>query len=469
MRPPLKVFLQTIATSNKPDIVSAAEWLNNQNLTKGEWDEIVRPLIEAYGFENERALEKALKRPSELYEDDFTPLLEEIGLEGWLKAYVEHTRGMEAPTAFHFFTGLVLIAASLKRQILLNMGYFQVYPATQILLVGPSGKVKKSTAAEYGVTLALKAQGDLFNLLPDEGSGEGLKVALSAKSQSTGESTGLLFISELSTFLGKQDYNVGLVQTLTDLFDSREYKCRRTTGRGEQPMENIALSALWCSNEQWLADAIPDSAFGGGLFGRMLVIYQPDTDRVFHYPKIQPEERDELQAELLRVQFVRGSCLLTPEAHKWDESQYMARKNQWPDDERIHPFWDRYHMHLLKMAMVLSVSDDLNQRDTIILAEKHLRQADSLLKWHLRYLPKVYAHLGGTRYGVEHAKILKIIDSKAGKVIEENELGRKMASRMGRKTLEEHLYTMVRNGVIRKVKMDWDNNKYGWKIKGGLG
>jgi len=467
MKEAVATLLTGLAEGKKPDIRNISDWLARQQLTTGEWDALVKALCLAYEFRDEEHLAEKIKLPlfttSTGYVDDFSALVDEINLQGWLREYIEHTRNMEAPTVFHFGTAVTILGATLKRQCWVNQGYYTLWPAVQTMLVGPSGKVKKSTAASYGVELGMQLPG-LFNLLPDEGSGEALKTELSQICRRTGESTGLLYVSELGTFLGKQEYNVNLVQALTDLFDSRVSKRRRTVARANEEMKNIAISALLCSNEDWLADAIPATAFGGGFFGRMLVFYQWDTDRCFPRPSPRnTEEHEALKANLLRAKFISGSAVLTADADRWYDVRYRELKKEWPEDERLVPFWERIPDHLLRLGMLLSASDNLDQRDGISVEKRHVQQADSILRWVVRYLPRVYAFLGGTSFGADHQRIYTAIRRRGG-MIEEGELGRKMSRRMSRKHLEEYLDTMTRNGVIRRVKLEEWEGKYGWEL-----
>lgn len=236
-------------------------------------------------------------------------------------------------------------------------------------------------------------------------------------------------------------------------------------------MVNIAVSALFCSNEDWLADAIPASAFGGGFFGRMLVFYQEDTDRVFSIPRFgDPKDRVKLQALLKRVEKVRGRVVLTPDAARWYDVRYKEMKAQWPTDERLVPFWERLHIHLLRMGMLITISDTLDLvegmptgEDTIDLDIPALEKADRILGWILKYLPKVYVHVGGSTFGADHYRIYSII-SRHGGMMEAGELGRKMARRLSKRVLSEHLDTMVANGVIRRIQINPWEGKYGWQI-----
>jgi hypothetical protein len=467
----LQALIDSLNRGARPDLYEVSKWLAKQDVSVEEWEDLSREMCRAYNLSGEEELTTHLKRPTietlTEYVDDFSTMMDEVEISGWLRDYVEHTRGMEAPTPYHFGTALTILGATLRRQVHVDQGYFQLWPAVQTMLVGPSGKVKKSTSASYGVELAMDAssKSGAINFLPDEGSAEALKTELAQLSKKKGEATGLLYVSELGTFLGKQDYNVNLVQALTDLFDSRLKKRRRTHSQGIQKMDNIAVSFLGCSNEDWLADAIPASAFGGGFFGRMLVFHQPDTDRCFSRPSVgRSDERGALKDFLIKaVTISKCEAVPTRPADKWFDTRYKEIKEGWPDDERLVPFWERIPDHILRIGMLLSISDAIPETPTVVITDRHLIQADAIIRWILRYLPKVYVNLGGTAFGHDHHRIYNAIKRKGG-VMEERELGRKMARRMSLKRMEEHLNDMVKSGLAKRVKMNAWEGKYGWAI-----
>ena len=468
--PYLAALLLDLAEGRRPDLRDLGNWLSKQEITIDDWPRVAEALCTAYGLRDEAELAEHIKRPifrkESTYVDDFLPLLKDLQIGGWVAEYINHTRELKAPTAFHFANALALLGASLRRRVCVDQGYYQVWPAVQVMNIGPSGRTGKSTASEYGVNLFMNEAGSgraaLFNLLPDEGSGEALKTELSQLWKQQGESTGLLYVSEMATFLGKQEYNKTLIQTLTDLFDSRISKRRRTAIRGQEKMQSIAVSAIFNTNEEWAIEAIPASAFGGGFFGRVLTFYQPDTNRGTARPR-PPSDPQALLAELSRIRFVKGPAILTPEAGKWYDQRYDELDKAWPEDERLLPFWERVSVHLLRVGMLLSVSQDLGQRDNVRIERLHLEQADGILRWILRYLPRIYAFLGVTPFGAEHARIYRTIHRKGG-VISDGELGRLMSRRMSRRQLEEHLRDMYVNGLVTKVKLSPWEGKYGWKL-----
>lgn len=458
-------LLDKISKGTKPDLKSVKIWLDAQGLSSEEYETALETIETHYKLTPD-TYDHAVEDPGKDlgYTDDFMPLMHNV--KGWLKDYVEHTKGMEAPTAFHFATALTTLGASLKRRTWVEQNAYRIYPAVQTMLVGPSGKVKKSTTANYGVKLmGTEKEGykPFFNLLQSSGTGEGLIHELSTITKKGGEATGLLYVSELGVFLGKQEYNVNLVQILTDLFDSSDFMRKRTKGGGDEVLKNIAVSALFCSNEEWLADAIPASAFGGGFFGRMLVFYQSSTDRCFPRPTpISTEEKSIILNTLEPIRFIQGETKLTPPADKLFEDLYKKHRKGWPEEERLIPFYERLPDHLLRTAMLLAISEEPT-RDLPVVTEKNITKSQEILEWVYKYLPRVYAHLGGSKFGSDHYRIYEII-RRAGGQIEERDLGRRMARRLSKKQLAEHLDTMMSNGVVQRINADPWEGKFSWKL-----
>ncbi len=465
MKPEIEALLLRLDGKNPPELDKVHAWLLTQELTREEYTAVELIIAKVYGADTPEEVLKLMSPEIAEYTDDFSELLDELEITGWLHNYVEFTRNMEAPTPFHFAVGLALLGASLRRKTWVDQGFYKIWPAMQLLLVGPSGKVKKSTAASFGVGLAMTLDNPLFNLLPDEGSGEALKTELAQLTKKTGEASGLLYVSELATFLGKQEYNVNLVQTLTDLFDSRASKRRRTQARGNERMENIALSFIGCSNEDWLGDALPHSAFGGGFFGRMLVFYQPSTDRHFSRP-VPPSEdaKDALVEGLAKVRFISGEAILSPDADVEFDRIYRRIKKEWPDDERLVPFWERYGDHVLRLGLLIAVSRDPGQTEGVAVRKSDIQAGDAIVHWIIKYLPGVYESIGTTQYGRDHAKIFSYI-LRAGGVMEATKLSRKMSKYLSKRELDQHLEHMKFNGIIKQERMDAWEGKYGWRLK----
>lgn len=462
----LAKLTEVLKSGKRPDLrdLGKAVHADLKEVDVLEWYAFEDTVCNSYGITSEEFYKILLppmftKRGK--YVDDFSPLMERMKIRGWLGRYVEHTRMAESPTVFHFAAALAVLGSSLHREIWIDQAIYKIYPACRVFLLGPSGYTHKSTCANYAIKIG--EDSGRVNRLMDEGSQEGLKKQLSKISKKTGSATGILYSSELGTLLGKQDYNIGMVQAMTDLFDNRDSITRGLASKPGSKLQNIAVSAIWCSNEEWAVSSIPASAFGGGLMSRILVFFQASTDRSFPRPEKPPEgQREALVQMLSKTGIIRGEFLLSNDAGHWFDEKYHWIRSTKPEDERMEPMWSRYPDHLLTMGMIIAVSEMLEdaweEKIALVNAPRvierhHLQQADAVLQWLMRYLPKVYAFLGLTPFGAETTKIMQYIARKGGRA-SEKEIGRKM--RISKRNLAEHLDTLVSYGYCHTAPSLWD-------------
>jgi hypothetical protein len=409
--------------------------------------QLTRPQLEA-------ELERGHAQKVLDYTDDFMDLVPPKGL---LRDYVIYTLGSESPTAFHAFSFLTVLGATLGRQICVDQQIFQIWPNMCTILVGPSGQVSKTTAANFAVQLAYKAEGALacdealqfgdgrFELIAEKATSEAIHTRLAGKDPATG----LLYAGELSTFLNKKEYNKSLIQDLTRLWDCPDILPVRTQSRDHEILRNVAVSFLGCSNEAWLVDSLPEDAFKGGFMARVLQIYQPDTDRVFPEPKrLDKDLAEKLTYGVVESAICKGEVVKTRAASKYYNKRYHEIKKNFPDDERMKPFFARLPDHMLRLAMLLSVCE--SRVENVFITDEHLFQADQIMNWILKWLPKVYSFMGVTNVGADARRILFALVKNGGRMAR-HELITKMVGRLTVRQLDERLHTLRQARIIGEV------------------
>ena len=166
---------------------------------------------------------------------------------------------------------------------------------------------------------------------------------------------------------------------------------------------------------------------------------------------------------MAKIRFVSGEAILTAEADREFSLIRRKIKKDWPDDERLVPFWERYGDHVLRLGMLIAVSRNTEQRDSVEVRKSDIEAGDAVVKWIIKYLPGVYESIGTTQYGRDHAKIFSYI-LRAGGQMEETKLSRKMSKYLSRRELDQHLDHMKFNGIIKKVRLNPWEGKYGWKL-----
>lgn len=388
------------------------------------------------------------------YKDDFMPLVPSKGL---LRDYVNYTLKTESPTPFHAFSFLTVLGAMLGRQIHVDQQIFQIWPNMCTILVGPSGEVSKTTAANFAVSLGHKSEGALaaheslafgegrFDLIAEKATSEAIHTHLAGKDPATG----LIYTPELSTFLNKKEYNKSLIQDLTRLWDCPDYLVVRTQARAREALRNVAVSFLGCSNEAWLVDSLPEDAFKGGFMARVLQVYQPATDRIYPEPeRLDASLGEQIAYGLVESAICKGIVTKTRAASKYYVKRYHEIKKNFPEDERMKPFFARLPDHMLRLAMLLSVCE--SRSESVFITDEQLFQADQIMNWILKWLPKVYAFMGVTNVGADARRILFALQKNGGRMAR-HELITKMVGRLTVRQLDERIHTLKQAHIVGEV------------------
>lgn len=362
---------------------------------------------------------------------------------GWLKTYVDYTRLSEPPTVFHFFVGATILGASLRRNLHYSKGTGNIYPNLCVVLVGPSGGVKKTTACEFGVGLYRSLGGIV---LADKITPEALVDAF----QDQLETTGLIYAGELKQFLGSQKYMEGMIPLLTRLFDCPDVWSSRTIARKELTLRSVGLSMLAASTMDWLR-ALPADTFGGGFMSRLLLVVQETTTRVFPRPPQPPEHlRVALMNRLVELSHVRGKFNMTPNAQDWFDAWYRRRDDKVIDDKQFAGYYNRKPDHLIRMAMILSIAED----DGHVIEIAHLEHSLKILNWTEQWLPAAFEQLNINALGEEHLRLLRQIRAAGGKIDYSTWL-RKNSARMNGFQFKQHIQTMQEAKLL-----DFDGKLY---------
>ena len=329
-------------------------------------------------------------------------------LKNWLKGYYEYTEQTESPDQFHMWVGLSVLSAATQRNIYIDRSYFCIYPNLYVLLVGPPG-VRKSSAMSYGKSLLQKLPG--INIEANKLSPQALIQSLNAaptagtivppKSPGNAPSAvlkrtcaGVIYSSEFSVTLGSDAHQNGLLALLTDLFDSPDTWDYKTISRGPETLTNVYLTILGATTPDWLSTSIPSDAIGGGFTSRIIFVYQDNRRKNNAYPKMTPaliKLRDDLIHDLEEVSKVSGNMHLTKEAEQFYEEWYNAQDGK-AMDERFWAYLERKPIHLLKLAMLISLSFSNDGRVTVA----HIEMGIALLARVERRMPEAFRNVGNT-------------------------------------------------------------------------
>lgn len=334
-----------------------------------------------------------------------------IPQSGYFRHYVDYTRNSESPLSYHFFSALVGVASTINRRVFLRWGLFNYYPATGVILIGPSG-LRKTSASDVVVGVLQDLQ--LVDVYAEKITPEALIEALKGEN-----ATGLIYAPEMAVFINRKKYNEGLIELITRWMDCPDIWKSNTIMRSKAVLHNLGISSLLCSTPDWLIDNLPEGTFGGGFVARFLLNVQEASPRVVTRPEpLDPSERERIKLELAYLHTFKGEMALSPEAWRVHEIWYKGHKNTsiFPEHELLGSYFQRKQGHVLRMAMCLHLATHYDSDSPYeICVDCHNRAVD-ILTWNEQFLPNLFQQMFKTSVGVDQGEVLAAIKASGGAI-----------------------------------------------------
>lgn len=291
----------------------------------------------------------------------------------FLKHYRDYVSGTEAHPTYHTFAALVALSSIIGRRVWIDQGIFEVVPNLYVVLVGPSGNRKtsamtpaKNLIRELGLpfsaecvtkeklVLDIYAQERVIKDLPDE-----YKAGFEVYSPMT------CMVTELSEFLGAG--GLGMINFLVTIYDQRVYDIR-TKNKGDTLIRGPYLSLLACTTPDWITIYLRQDVISGGFSRRAIFVLETAKSGRIAFPTITPPMEQawkDLVAYSRLLATVKGPFTWEPEAKVFYERWYMSLAI--PTDPTLAGYYESKHIQLLKIAMLLSLSEStslvLTRRD----------------------------------------------------------------------------------------------------------
>lgn len=291
----------------------------------------------------------------------------------FLKSYRDYVSGTEAHPTYHTFAALVALSSIIGRRVWIDQGIFEVVPNLYVVLVGPSGNRKtsamtpaKNLIRELGLpfsaecvtkeklVLDIYAQERAIKDLPEQYVKEfGVYSPMTC------------MVTELSEFLGAG--GLGMINFLVTIYDQRVYDIR-TKNKGDTLIRGPYLSLLACTTPDWITIYLRQDVISGGFSRRAIFVLETAKSGRIAFPTITPE-MDQAWKDLVAYSrillTVKGPFTWEPEAHDFYERWYMSLVI--PTDPALAGYYESKHIQLLKIAMLLSLSEStslvLKRRD----------------------------------------------------------------------------------------------------------
>lgn len=330
----------------------------------------------------------------------------------FLRDYREFTSGNEAHPTYHLFTSLVALSSIISRRVWLDMEYFTIFPNLYVVLVGPPGN-RKTSAMSTGKALLRELKEIPF-------SGECIskeKLVLDMTEQERGimdlpdkyakmrlYSPMTVMVTELSEFLSISA--AGMIGFLTDVYDQEFYE-HKTKNKGTSVITGPFLNVLACTTPEWITTYLRSDIISGGFSRRTLFVNETEKSARIAFPTITPAMSSAwgrvLQHSRILLK-VRGPFLWSPEAREYYTKWYIAYSP--PSDESLVGYYETKHIQMLKLAMLVALSDDPTK---LVLEVRHIEVALSFLSLVESNLAKVFEAMGRNDLNRIASKTLDVI------------------------------------------------------------
>ena len=322
-----------------------------------------------------------------------------------------YTAELESPDEYHVWTALSTIAGAIRRKSFFDMGYFLLYPNLYVVLVGPPGRCKKSTAMRVGRGFLSKTPG--INFSTDSTSRERLILDLT-QAHADGHSSMTAYSTEFASLLTTS--GMDMVVFLTDIYDSPEEWSHKTKMGGTNKIRAPYLNIEGATTPDWIARSLPLDTVGIGLTSRIVFIYQ-DTPRIRDpFPMLSKDQVDlgELLAkDLHTISLISGRYTLDKEAEdfyrKWYVDMHQKGVKSTPDT-RLSGYFERKPMHLLKVAMLVSAS----RKDDTVLTMKDIETALNLLEQAEPAMAKTFSAVGKNPLTLDLQQVQEVVSMTPG-------------------------------------------------------
>lgn len=345
-------------------------------------------------------------------------------LSDWLESYLVYTQKQESPEKLHFWTGISLLSAALKRQVWMERVGYQLFTNTYVLFVAESAQVKKSTAIDIGIKLIRAAVPDLY-YISGSMTPEGLLKHLNRtnKVNENGhltiayDSHVLIHADELAELFGYDRQRASrFTILLTKIYGAQAEHTHTLATEGQLVLKNLYPTLLAATDPRNLK-VLPEEAVGG-LIGRMIFVtaQEPRAPIAWGPDPASRETREQellyerLKSDLERISQLSGEMFLTPAARTYFATWYNKHAQTKQEDSRVDAFRARCHDTALKVAMLLSIA----KHDKLVLDELYMARGIEYIERQIPEFGRVANWAVASTYAQNRARFIDTLRRQGG-------------------------------------------------------
>lgn len=332
--------------------------------------------------------------------------------QNWLEELKIFVKQTESPKHFWLWSGIFMICAAMQRKIWLPFGIDALFPNLYLLLVAPPGKCRKGSPINLAHKFLTKVE---IPIAVDSSSKRTITKEMAELSrvqqfewegQLESHCSIAIISKELSSLLALDPK--GIIELLTDLFDSHQVWQYKTNTQGNDYLYGVCINLFVATTPDWMGKNLPAEAIGGGWASRAIIVYGDEKNKRITVPPPPPAaSRKKLIHDLGIIAQLKGPFAFHPMAFQIFDKWYNSidDKYTWVNDSRLLPFIERMHIHILKVAMALHVA----YSDELVLLPGDIEVAIDLVETILVNCTQALGGHGRAELGSEVHKILQQI------------------------------------------------------------
>jgi hypothetical protein len=338
-------------------------------------------------------------------------------VQNWLNSYMDFTENSEPAYIYRKGCALSIVASVLQRKCWVPFRRSTLYPNLYIILVGGTG-VRKGTAfaqaqkfigiPELGIKMAVDSTSKVQLIKDFVGA---VEMTMMEDGTNYFHSSLTIHSPELTVFLGYQ--NLDLLTALIDWYDSTKNPwVYRTGNAGNQEIVGVWANILGASTPDLLRAALPLVSIGGGLIGRMILLFSARREKKI-YNDLPTKEEDELEKvlrmDLIEMSRMNGPFLFTDSfVDRATEFYFQFEEEIECRDHRFEGYFNRKIATLYKLSMLFSACRNNEMKVTpedFDSGVHFLEEVESVMYWSLQGIgrnaladvtTKIMAELGRT-------------------------------------------------------------------------
>lgn len=340
-------------------------------------------------------------------------------MKDFLSVYLDYTKENEAPELFHLWSAIAVVGHVLNRKVCLDQYYFKLYPGQiMVALVSESAVSRKTTAIDLAVGLMRALPEEEVNIIEGQSSSKSLLMQLDRGEDEEGRkkpAIGFLVADELGNLLRRESFAENLATDICALNTTVDKDFSRVMGCGTIVLHLPCVGGLFGTTPTGLGHEIPKVAQTAGLLGRIISVYQDETERA--NPLVEPpkglyQHKAWLIKELYRMSKLQGGFKFDADGKEFYVKWYQRWKKESSGQDEQTGFYGRKAGHLLRVAMVFAAM----MGDALVLTKPVLIAAMKALNTVHLLMPMAFKKMGSHPSNEHSDRIIAKIRRAGGRI-----------------------------------------------------